>query len=118
MSAAQVLSVVIHSVRGTGHGELQLWVLQGVVTAPSLPCIAPGCAELLALHLPSPPAAHPAPGATSRPDHQQAAGTKPLCLRHLHSAADHPGEPVSNGGGGGAAVTRRRVMLGHVSPRM
>lgn len=63
----------------------------------SLPCTAPGCADLLALHLPPPPAAHPASGATSCPDHQQAAGTKPLCLRHLHNAADHPGEPVSKG---------------------
>lgn len=111
VSAAQVLSVVIHPVRGTGHGELQFWVLQGVVTAPSLSCTAPGCAELLALHLPSPPAAHPASGAISCPGHQQAAGTKPLCLRHLYSAADHPGEPVSKGGEGGAAVTRRRGML-------
>lgn len=76
-------------------------VLQGVVTAPSLPCTAPGCADLLALHLPPSPAAHPAPGATSCPHHQQAAGKKPLCLWHLHSAADHPGEPVSKGSGKG-----------------
>lgn len=96
--------------RGTGLWELQLWVLQGVVTAPSLPCTAPGCADLLALHLPPPPASNPASGATSCPEHQQAAGTKPLCLWHLHSAADHPGEPVSKGDEGGAAVTRRGVM--------
>ncbi|XP_014105018.1 PREDICTED: solute carrier family 23 member 3 isoform X1 [Pseudopodoces humilis] len=57
---------------------------------------ASGCADLLALHLPPPPAAHSAPGATSCPEHQQAAGTKPLCLRHLHSAADHPGEPKNS----------------------
>lgn len=97
MSATQMVSVGIHPLRGPGHEELQLWVLQGVVTAPSLPCTAPGCADLLALHLPPPPAVHPASGATSCPDHQQAAGTKPLYLRHLHNATDHPGEPVSKG---------------------
>lgn len=37
MSATQVVSVGIRPLRGPGHGELQLWVLQGVVTAHLFP---------------------------------------------------------------------------------